>query len=246
MRPAVRAAILFSPWSPKKLGSSLLGYFDAANISQAAGALTSWPDAITGIVPTQATGSAKPSFSPTGLNGGPCVTFDGVDDCLTVASVPYPSGAVPCELWVLADQQALVADATARYAFSYGDAVTTGRWVGRTVASGNNLATCRHGNGATSVILNASSAIPLDGRHVICAGIAATSCSIAVDGGAPTSAALVPATATARTRLGAHSQSSAASFHQGPIGIIAVTTPISTTPAGAQFWAYLKRRGGIV
>src|SRR5882724_8398712 len=73
------------------LGSDLLAWWDAdskywgANGAIDAASVGSWKDIIAAYDAAQGNSSAKPVFSTTAFNGAPGVTFDGVDDNLSLA-----------------------------------------------------------------------------------------------------------------------------------------------------------------
>src|SRR5262245_31893093 len=88
MRSARRAAPA-GPFTPASLGASLLAWWSADRgdlITQSGGVVSSWKDSVAAYDCTAA-GSVQPAYSATGWKGAsPGITFDGVDDCLTLAS----------------------------------------------------------------------------------------------------------------------------------------------------------------
>lgn len=176
--------------------------------------------------------------------GRPGVIFDGSDDELTLASVPFPTGANACEIWALVDQTALVADTTDRRVFSYGgNANATSRQMRRVVATGVNRARIASGDGAVAADVTNSS-VDLSGRHVMRGIVRAADIQIDVDGVASLTAPVTSATGTARTRIGANTADSAGGFWQGQIAAVLVTSTLSADQA-SQLLTYLKSRGGI-
>lgn len=239
--------ILSNGWTPAALGASLLGFWDAERddlITQSGGTVSSWRDAVAGYDAVQATGSLKPVYSATSFNNRPGLTFDGVDDYLELGSQPFPSGASPSEIWVLANQTALVADTTGRRAFSYGSGANDRRDLMRSVVATANRVAVAVGDGLTTNF-TASPAVDLSGLHVMRAVISATASNAEADGTAGSALAVVPATAATRVRIGASaSGASGASVWQGVQSVALVTAPLTTAQA-AQLLTYLKARGGI-
>jgi hypothetical protein len=144
-----------------------------------------------------------------------------------------PSGASPCEIWALVSQDALVADTTERYACGWsGTSVVTGRAISRTVTGGTNRARGRTGIGGSATSVN-DTAVDFSGIHVIRQIVGATTSSLSIDGGAPTTAAAVPATQNQRFRVGAISAAAASNYWQGKIAAILVTNPLDDATAAA-------------
>lgn len=233
-------------FSPADLGASLLAWWDAEDASTLTldtGTVTTWADKVAALSPTQAVAGAKPAYSATGFNGRPVVTFDGVDDILSLASVGLlPTMANACEIWALVDQTALVADTGSRTAFSYGGGSNDRRDVRRVVNSAVNRARVMAGNGVTQVTSDNNS-VDLSGRHVMRAQISTTTMTITVDATAAGSTAVVPVTGTARLALGGTSTAAPATYWQGGINSILVTAPL-TSDQSAALLAYLVARRG--
>lgn len=232
-------------WSPVALGSSLLAWWDAevsSSLTTSGGNVVTWADLVGGYAPTQAVGGSRPAYSASGFNGRPVVTFDGVDDELTLTGVPsgIPTGATPCEMWGLVDQTALAADTTGRYVVCYGNGITTGaRSLQRVVVSGQNRPRIGAGDGVAAP--NSTLAADLSGRKLI-RGIAnGTDIVVEMDGTRSTPTASVPATATSRLRIGAGASTSAANFFQGGMSALIITAPLSDAQA-ANLKTFLSRR----
>lgn len=228
-RPADLGAALFDMWDAE----------DASKISLSGSAVTAWASSKNGYSASQAVGAARPVYSASSFNGRPGLTFDGSDDELMFGGVgTFPTGATPGETWLLCNQTALAADATARSAFSYGDIATSRRTLGRTVSGAVNRP--RMPVGSTSLIGTGD----MSGLCVLRGAVGATASDLSLNGLSVAAGPIVPATASARTRLGAHAASAAGEFFQGIVSLIAVTAPLSTDQA-AQMLVYLKARGGI-
>lgn len=188
---------------------------DRADLITLSGAqVTSFKDSYFAYDAVQAVSGARPTYSATGFNGKPSLAADGVDDELTLASMPFPSGAAPSIMRVVVQQDALPADTTARNAFSVGNLSTTGRLLGRSVVSGANRSRLSVGDGSAAAAA-LGSVVDLSGRHMIKGVIGGTSSDLRTDKGAPTNVVVVPATATNRTRLFAAPNSTATGFWNG-------------------------------
>lgn len=88
-------------WEPiTGLGAKLAAWWDVDTyaslmVDDGAGLISSWTDRVLGRALT-ATGSARPTYSATGLYGRPCITFDGVANVLsttTLTGIPTGSAA---------------------------------------------------------------------------------------------------------------------------------------------------------
>lgn len=236
-------------WSPSALGSSLIDMWDAekpATLTLSGAAVSAWASAKNGYSAAQAVSASKPIYSATGFNGRANVDFDGADDSLTYSGVGVlPVGASPCEIWALVDQQALAADTSPRCIIGYGgDVAGISRRLVRAVVGGINRAQMVVGNGGINTVTITDTDTDLSGNHVIRAQFGATTASLSVDGGAPTTAPAIPNTSDVRTRIGAINFNTAQSFWNGGIPFVAITTPLSTDQA-AKMLNYLKNRGGI-
>lgn len=238
------AAIGGRGFYPTDFGTSLVALWDAERadkLTLSGANVTTWTDIVAGYAPTQAVTASKPTYSATGLNGRSVVTYDGSDDILLLASVPFPTGANPCEMWALVNQAALVADTGTRTLATYGG-VTGGtrRSLNRIVSSGVNRARVEVGNG-TSGITAVDTTVDFSGIHVLRGQATGADAIMQVDGGATTSSASIPGTTTTQFTLGA---GNLAAFFNGGINCFIVTLPLTAGQA-AQLTAFLKARGGI-
>jgi len=244
---AGQASISAAPrlWIPSDLGAALLGFWDAERadlITLSGSSVTTWADAVGGYAPTQGVTGSKPVYATNSFNGRPGIAFDGTDDSLLLGSQPFPSGSAACEIWMLADQRALAADATVRVGFTYGSGNSpTTRYSGRTVVSAVNRAISNAGNG-TAGVQATDTAVDLSGKHVVRVTISATTETIATDGNTAVSTAAVPNTGTANVRIGG--TVSGSNFANMIANAILVTSSLTTAQA-AQMLAFLKSRGGI-
>jgi len=216
----------------------------AASLTLSGASVTTWTDIVGGYAPTQSNAGFKPQWSATSFNNRPGITFDGTDDYLELASVPFPVDANPCEIWVLVSQSALAADTASRTIFAYGSSASTGtRRTSRSVTTGVNRALTFSGSGGgTSSAENGS--IDFSGIHVVRTIVTATTIETNVDGTGMTPVGVVSATGATRTRIGATTTNTVSGFFQGVANTILVTPPLGTGQAAALM-AYLKARGGI-
>lgn len=238
-------AIGYDPIS--SLGSDLLGYWDASRpdtMTIAGGAVSSWRDLVAGYDAAQATGAAQPLWSASSFGGDPGLTFDGSDDCLTLTPSPFPSGATPSEIWVLGSQDAVPpGDTGTRVPAAYGDAAITARTLHRIVSSGVNRFRGACGDGAAEVRTTAVLSVDFSGRHVVRAAFGASSTAAMIDNSLSSTAAVVPATASARMSIGSASTTLPAGFWLGQIAAVLVTKPLSTDKADAlRDWLMARRR----
>lgn len=236
-----------SLWTPLALGSSLLAWWDAERsdlITQAGGLVSSWRDVVGGYDAVQAVGGSQPIWSATSFNGRPGITGDGTDDELTLAPVPaaIPIGANACEMWAVVSQAALVADATLRMAFSYGNTTATARNIQRVVDTGNNRARGNSGDGA-SARSSLNTAVDFSTRHVVRLRIDLTAFQCDVDQQAGAVSATASNTASSRLRFFASAAATAANFWNGGVntGLLVDPTQMSSSDDD-NLYAYLNRR----
>lgn len=248
MLPSVRAVVL-GQFNPLRLGSDLLAYWDArrTDLITISTGVSSWKDITHGYAATQGTGSAQPTYSATSFGGDPGLTFDGVDDCLTSTDAgllaALPASASHCELWLLCQQDALVADGSQRHFLNYGNGNgNPSRAIVRIAQGGQNCAEGITGSGAASgVAINTT--VNFSTRHALRWEVAASASQLTVDGTAPVSVSVTPSTTASRLRLGANSAATAANFAQGVIAVAMVTLPLSDSKTAAlQSWLMSRRR----
>lgn len=224
IRGAVRSPVRHSDTAGdilSVLGSSLIAWWDA---SYGVGA-SDWVDRKAGLV---LTASGAPAWSATSFNGFPGIAFDGVDDYYTLASVPFPTGANPSEIWIVCSQDALPADTTSRRLFGYGGNINpTARIFQRVVTGGVNRIRANVGDGAVGQAID-NTTVDFSSRHLLRLSVGATASSLYVDGGSAINLSVVPATGTTRTRAGASLADVAAAFWSGKVRDIVVTGPLIT------------------
>lgn len=234
----------FTPWAPDFLGVALAGWWDAERMAAndvSAGSVVGWTDRVGAYRPVQATSGSQPVYNATGLNGRPCVTFDGTDDNLSMESVPFFQGNSAFEVWCLVSQLSPNTDpVTARRAISFGGASgATACRVGRSVQSSVNRA-----NAVVAAVTNTETTIDFTGIHVLRTQVTGSALFVGIDDVAGTSVATTSAIGTARLRLGATDNATADGFWLGSIASILVTQPLSVAQANLML-SFLKSRGGI-
>ncbi len=222
------------PFVPTDLGAALLAWWsaDRADLITLSGAqVTSWKDSVAAYDCVQAVAGSRPLYSLTSFNGAPGVSFDGVDDELTIASVPFPSAGNASEVWGLVDQTRTAGgDATARCIASYGgDTAAFQRRALRTVTSAQNRVAGQCGNGATTVV--ADLAADFSGRHVARVIFGTAAVTAAMDGTLGTPGAVVPNTGTSRFRIGALANVAATSIFWGAYRDLIITGALTVQQA---------------
>ena len=233
------------------LGTDLIEYWDASRIdsvdaitdSTYINAVGHWYGLIGGYDLAQSTPLLKPTYSPTGLAGGPCISFDGVQQYLTCVDAGLmailPKDAVPCEMWVLCSQDIEAADATTRYMCGYAaTSVVNGRALARLPIGGVNRARAYTGTGGAATTATGT-AVDFSGVHVIRGIHGATQTSLEVDSGTKINATVTPVTSTpAIFRVGCIPASGASNYFKGKIAAVFVTKPL-TDPVALALHAYL-------
>lgn len=230
-------------FAPPALGAKLYAWWDASTGITVTGAgVSSWVDRKGGYDMVQATDANRPAWSATGFNGAPGLTFNGTSHRLSLESQPFPSGASPCEVWAVVQQDALAADATNRMVIAYGGATgLTARQTFRTVVTGTNRLGCAVGTGAAALTAS-NTAAEFSSRHVVRLTFGATSTGLSLDGSAPASLSAVPSTGTVRVRIGASQADTPAFFWQGKIRDVIVTQLLTADQAAAMHRFLLPRR----
>lgn len=119
-------------WTPDDLGVALAAWWSADDLAD--GAVASWADRVAALTLVQATGANQPVRAADSFNGFPGVTFDGINDEISVAATTgLPVGTTAGEIfsaWV----PNLVS--TAQHIFHYGDAGNNNSRVLRCTADG--------------------------------------------------------------------------------------------------------------
>lgn len=235
-----RPAPLSAPFTPASLGNDLYEWWDAENatsVPQTPGAVTTWTSLGSGLAPTQATGSKRPIWSATAFNSRPGITFDGSDDGLSIDAVGnLPTGANPCWVWWLGSQDAAAADATTRYATTYGNTSSTSVRALRRASTGVI--------NEPSALVNATARTlttpEFFGKNLLLLKVSGTQIFLDVNGIVDTGQALVPTTLTLRTTI-ATSANTSGNFFQGVMNSIIVTNVLSAQNE-ANMYTYLNAR----
>lgn len=207
VRPLIRSLkrnlVGVRDFSPLDLGSDLLAWWDASQgVATSGSAVTGWTDRKNGLTVTQALGASRPTFSATDFNGAPCLTFDGADDSLAMGSSPFPSGADPFEVWVVAQQNTPASDTANRRLLSFGGATSVTRFeIYRQVSGGVNRVTCTAGNGTIAPPCRNDTTV-FSSRHLIRAQVTGTQVISTVDNDAPVAVSVVPALGSASLAIG--------------------------------------------
>lgn len=248
IRSPIRSVIADAYSGPEGIGGlvqwdELLAWWGAeSGITVTGSGVSAWVDRKRGYTLVQDTDGARPAYSATGFNGTPGLTFDGTADNLRMESQPFPSGANPCEVWLVVQQDALVADTGVRVVFSYGGSTAvTRRVIRRVVTTGVNRASVIAADGATSNAAETATA-EFSTRHLVRAVFGATETSIAIDGGVAATVGSVPATGTARVSVGSAQADTAGSFWNGKIRDVIVTSLLSAEKAALLETFLLSRR----
>ena len=95
-------------WTPSELtGLQLwLDASDATTITESSGSVSQWDDRSgNGKHVTQAIASAQPTYSATGLNGLPTLSFDGADDTMATIAATMPTGNSARSMFVVYQPQ---------------------------------------------------------------------------------------------------------------------------------------------
>lgn len=241
-----RGAVDGGGWRPGDLGAGLLAFWDAedpASLELSGASVTNWTDRRSGYVVTQATAANKPSYDATALNGRPAVFGDAVDDRLALVPVPAALIGVAIEIWLLVDQQALVADTTARGLFYIGSSGSNNRiGISRSVSAGVNRANLVVGDGASFTVMTPS--IDFSGICVLRAEVGLTSSRLSVNGIAGADTPVVPAIINTRLSMFAQNTTTGTSHSAARLNAAIVTTPLAAGDAAAML-AFLKTRGGL-
>lgn len=212
------------------LGADLVDMIDPRRLdlmSNVGGFLESLTTAKLGLTFLQATAGSRPAFSANGMNGFPCVSFDGVADWMGVESIVWPVDNV--RIIRTLNQKALVADGvTSRYGLCYGNTGTNMALnFRRLISSGVNRAGVTMGNGTTTQTITGT-VVDFTGSHIQDFKLVGDTGTQIVDGAAPTVVgSLVNGIGTARTRLGTTTATSPTIFaheDQGPTFVLAAST----------------------
>lgn len=214
-----------------RLGPDLLAYWDAVfpetMTIDGNGKVSAWTDKMSGLVASQPNSGLRPLYSSVGFGGDPTVAFSGVE-FLSFDSTILPTGAEPCELWALVQQDSPSSDSTARYPIAYGSGNANGSRRLRRGVSGGNRGSIAVGTGGASVTV-VEATQDLTGRHFMRGIVGATSSIAEVDGVQSAPSAAIPATSGTRGAIGATDNATPGNQWIGMISAILVTKPLSAS-----------------
>lgn len=218
-------------WSPLDLGSDLLAWWDASEgVSLSGSNVTAWADRKNAYSAAQGTAASQPTWAAADFNGKPSLTFDGTDDCLTLASQPFGSGAIDLEVWALVQQDVPGATTDTRAFFGMGSGTSPFNRIRvfRVSSSSVSRLSASTGNG-TAAPNTTTFTSPFDGRCLVRYRARPTTAYLSIDGETEVSTSVVPNVGTTRVRIGADAGDTAALFWKGKIAHVLLMKP--TTPA---------------
>jgi hypothetical protein len=186
-------------WTPAALGSDLIAWWNADDLAD--GAVAAWADRVAAITPVQATEASKPVKAAASFNGVAGGTFDGADQLTLAATTGLPTGATPCEIWLI-----VMATATG-VAFSYGGGSANWRRVQRVSGPAVSI-----GDGTSSAVVGSAGSWPTNRVTIIGARFDAALLTLRVNGAELASGAVTLATETTRLRIGANTSTSPGSM----------------------------------
>lgn len=230
----------FHPIGSLVPGGQLKAWWDAdTGVSENFGVATDWTDRVAGIVASSLL-AVTPAYSATSFNGKAGFTFDGVDDCLVSTSfAALPNGAVPGELWVLADDTNVGSGTS--YLINYGGVATAQDRALLTTGAGRSF---RINDRTTNLTVTN---LQVSGKHVLQGSWNGTEEQARIDGyqSRPSQSVIATlATGTTRLRIGAGISAAASSFFTGVIRHAMVTTLLLPRQR-LQLEAWLAHDGGI-
>jgi hypothetical protein len=226
------------------LGSDLIELWDASRADTIfaltdatyTNAVHSWTGLKTGANLAQSTPNLKPFYDPTGLDGSPCLTFNGTSQYLKCTDAAFmallPSGSDPCEMWVLCSQDVDATDATTRHVAGYANSsAANGRSLARIAVSSVNRGRTYTGTGASASVAT-DTHVDFSGVHVLRGIFGATQTSAQVDGEALVTATVTPATGTpALFMVGSIPALAASNWWSGKVSAVMVTKTLTTQQA---------------
>jgi hypothetical protein len=193
--------------------------------------------AVFGYSASQVTAASRPAYSATGLNGRPCISFDGTDDWLRMGLQPFPTGG-DIEIWSLADQQSGTAGQKVFLTIG-ASSVNTAIRAGKSNTSSPSV---QVGAGTSNVVVLQASGF--SNINAYRARITATHTDVQLNDTTMTPVATTSAIGTTSTTIGGNSTTTPANLWLGSINSLLVTQ-LLTAPEAANLLAWLKARGGI-
>lgn len=228
-------------WTPLSLGSNLIEWWsanDPATITNIGGLVSSWVGQKNSYAAIQATEASKPLYNTILFNNHPGIHFDGVNDLLAIASPAFSNG-VPYEVWAVASQDALAADALTRVVVGQGQTGAGSTSLRRIVTGGVNRARATVGTGALATLTS----VDFSGRHSIRMVADGVNIHVELDGVASPSTAYTQAADNSPFRIGSlGTLSTPNQFWQGTIRHVVRTTILSVEQtASMNNWAQSQR-----
>jgi len=234
-------------WTPAVLGSAVVDWYDAADLTSITKDGSDLVSKITsqkgnGRSFDQGSGAAKPTWRATGRNGRPTLQFDGGDSMTQAVVTSTPNGQSALCMFALA--YADPALATFRYFMSIGDA-TGGSSNAISLGNGSNQVRFQPATGP----LSTSTWQGLDRSVVVSvpAGASPTA-TLSVDGNTPvTGATTIGAFTTSRVVIGAQAAAAGAvgNIWTGHLALWGWLNRVLTASEFAQFEGWMSWAGGL-
>jgi hypothetical protein len=224
------------------LGSALIHYWDVSeqdSVTHADGLCSALADLKGSLNFAQATEASRPTYTA----GADMIYGGGSTRHMEATGTGnLPVGSAGCEVFVWADQKALVADTTTRIAFSWGGSAAASRQVRRMVVSGENRLSGIVGDGTTAHASTLTTHV-FAGRMVARLRVTSTAFSLIANAGLPNDpVASVPNTATTRARLMANTLATVGAHWNGGVGAVMVIAPDLSDHLRSTVWHTLMHR----
>ena len=233
-------------WTPLNLGSKLGAWWDAsAGLSLSGSQVTGWADRKNGYTVSQGVSASRPTWSATSFNGYPSLTFDGVDDVLSVASHPFGTGATPYEIFGVVEQSSNPGVSTAQRCFiSWGGSAGFGEQIRlfRNVSSGVNRLQGNVGTGPGAGIFPSELTQDFSFRHAVQLSMTSTQSRVTIDGIASSYSAAVPNILSGALTIGANASTVPGQLWQGKVRDIIVTLPTLTADEITKLQTFVMSR----
>ena len=241
------AAAVLGKWTPDRLGSKLVAFWDAEDASTlelSGSAVTAWTDKKNGNRCAVNISGFKPVFSPNNFNGRPSLVYDGIDDYLTLtgSGINLPFSGQAREIWAAVSQDAPEdTDAIQRVVTRCGIASTSRFRLARARLGNVSRGRVTCGNGASEAVqTNVQTAFA--GISVVRGVITDADISAVVNKIADAPLANIPALTTTPIYLGAENTS--IGFWQGKVNALIYTDPLTADEA-AKMYQFMTERTGI-
>lgn len=196
-----------------------------------------------GLLLTQASAPSRAAYLPTGLNGKPCLQFDGVDDWYRAESSPWPrNGVRVVRAWSV---DTLVGDAvSARYSMNWGGVgLPLSISVGKQVVAGVNRMRGTVGTGSVSASVNDVN-VDSSGLHLQDFMLSGSSQRHQVDAAPEVLGANANGATSGRTTYGSTNAMAPTVFAQERDGDTFILDAATPEPLIAQLKIWLKSQWG--